>query len=158
PLRLAYLLGSMLSLDVEKEQALLEAQTRAEALRLLHTYLSHEVQVLELRHKIASQAQTEMSREQRDYMLRQQLRAIQEELGEKTRKRADREDLRKRLAEATLPDEVRKEAERELSRLDRLPAAAPDYQVTRTYLELVLELPWRKSTADVLDLARARQV
>src|SRR5262249_50441298 len=80
PLRLVYLLGSMLSLDVLKEQALLEAPTRAEALRLMHGYLSHEVQVLELRQKITSQAQTEMTKEQRDYMLRQQMRAIPEEL------------------------------------------------------------------------------
>src|SRR5262249_22866314 len=79
PLMLAYLIGSMLSLDVEREQALLEAPTRLEALRLLHGYLANELRVLELRQKIASQAQTEMSKEQREYMLRQQLRAIQDE-------------------------------------------------------------------------------
>jgi ATP-dependent Lon protease len=158
PLRFAYLLGSMLGLDVTKEQALLEAPTRAEALRLLHGYLSHEVQVLELRQRIASQAQTEMSKEQREYMLRQQLRAIQEELGEKNPEKAEVDLLRQRLLEADLPEEVRKEAERELSRLERLPPAAPDYQVIRTYLELVLELPWRKSTEEVIDLAKARQI
>jgi ATP-dependent Lon protease len=158
PLRLAYLLGSMLSLDVTKEQALLEAATRAEALQLLYNYLSHEVQVLELRQKIASRAQTEMSKEQREYMLRQQMRAIQEELGDKNPEKAELESLRERLKEADIPDEVRKESERELSRLDRMPSAAPDYQLTRTYLEYVLELPWRKTTPDILDLARARQV
>jgi ATP-dependent Lon protease len=158
PLRLAYMLGSMLSLDVAKEQALLEAGTRAEALRLLHGYLSHEVQVLDLRQKITSRAQTEMSKEQRDYMLRQQMRAIQDELGEKSPEKAEALALRQRLAEADLPDEVRKEVERELSRLERTPPAAPDYQLTRTYLDLILELPWRKSTTDVLDLARARTI
>jgi ATP-dependent Lon protease len=158
PLQLAYLLGSMLSLDVGREQALLEAPTRLEALRLLHGYLTHEVQVLELRQKITSQAQTEIGKEQRDYMLRQQLRAIQEELGEKNPEKAEVDELRRRLGEVELPDEVRKEAERELTRLERLPAAAPDFQVIRTYLELVLELPWRKSTEDVIDLAHARQV
>src|SRR5262249_30783714 len=158
PLRLAYLLGSMLGLDVTKEQALLEAATRAEALRLLHGYLAHEVQVLELRHHIASQAQSEMSKEQREYMLRQQMRAIQDELGEKTPEKAEVDLLRQRLAEADLPDEVRKEAERELTRLERLPPIAPDHQVARTYLELILELPWRKSTAEGIDLAKARQV
>ncbi len=158
PLHLVYLMGSMLSLDVAKEQALLEAPTRAEALRLMHGYLSHEVQVLELRHKIASQAQTEMGKEQRDYLLRQQLRAIQEELGEKNPEKAEVEELRRRLKEADLPDDVRKESERELTKLERLPTAAPDHQLTRAYLELILELPWRKSTEDVLDLARARQV
>jgi ATP-dependent Lon protease len=158
PLRLVYLLGSMLSLDVPKEQALLEAPTRAEALRLLHAYLSHEVQVLELRQQITSRAQTEMSKEQRDYMLRQQMRAIQEELGDKTPEKAEVEALRQRLAEADLPEDIRTEAERELDRLERLPPAAPDYQVIRAYLDLILELPWRKSTTDILDLGRARQI
>src|SRR4029079_5123101 len=128
--------------DVQREQALLEAPTRLEALRLLHSYMAHEVQVLELRHKIATQAHSEMSKEQRDYMLRQQLRAIQEELGEKSPEKAEVEALRQRLQEADLPDEVRKEAGRDLSRLERLPAMAPDHQVTRSHLELVLELPW----------------
>jgi ATP-dependent Lon protease len=158
PLRLAYLIGSMLSLDVAKEQALLDAATRIDALRLLHSYLSHEVQVLELRHQIASQAQTEMGKEQREYFLRQQMRAIQDELGETSPEKAELAELRRRLAEAELPDEVRKEAERELNRLERTPSAAPDYQLTRTYLELVIELPWKKSTTDVIDLAKVRQV
>jgi ATP-dependent Lon protease len=158
PLRLAYLLASMLSLDVAKEQAVLEALTRADALRLLHGYLAHEVQVLELRQHIASRASTEMSREQRDYMLRQQMRAIQEELGEKNPEKAEVDALRQRLVEAGLPEEVRKEAERELSRLERLPPAAPDYQVIRTYIDLILELPWSKRTQDDLDLNHARNV
>jgi ATP-dependent Lon protease len=158
PLHVLFLLGSMLSLDVPREQALLEASTRAEALRLLHGYLAHEVQVLELRHKIATQAQTEMSKQQREYMLRQQMQAIQNELGEQTPEKAEMDELRRRLTEADLPDDVRKEAERELRRLERLPPAAPDYQLTRTYVELVLELPWKKTTEDVIDLPRARQV
>jgi ATP-dependent Lon protease len=157
-LRLCYLLGSMLGLDVAKEQALLEAPTRADTLRLLHGYLGHEVQVLELRQRIASQAQTEINKEQRDYLLRQQLRAIQDELGETTPEKAEVELLRQRLREADLPDEVRKEAERELVRLERLPPIAPDHQVARTYLELILELPWRKSTEEVIDLPKARQI
>jgi ATP-dependent Lon protease len=158
PLMLAYLIGSMLSLDVPREQALLEATTRLEALRLLHGYLAHELRVLELRQKIANQAQTEMSKEQREYMLRQQLEAIQQELGEKSPESQETEELRRRFDEADLPDEARKEVERDLRRLERLPTAAPDYQITRTYLELVLELPWRRSTDDVLDLKRAQQV
>jgi len=99
-----------------------------------------------------------MSREQRDYFLRQQLRAIQDELGEKTPEKAEVDSLRDRLNEADLPESVRKEAERDLNRLERLPAQAPDYQVTRTYLELVLELPWKKRTPDLLDLNHARDV
>ncbi len=158
PLRLAYLVGSMLSLDVQKEQALLEASTRAEAFRLVHGYLSHELQVLELRHKINTQAQSEMTKQQRDYFLRQQMQAIQQELGESTPEKAEVEELRRRLAEADLPDEVRKEAERELTRLERLPPIAPDFQVIRTHLDLILELPWKKSTQDVIDLKATRQV
>jgi ATP-dependent Lon protease len=158
PLRLAYMLGSMLSLDVAKEQALLEAPTRLEALRLLHGYLTHELQVLEVRQRINTQAQTEMNKQQRDFVLRQQLRAIQDELGEKNPEKAEVDELRRRLDESVLPEAVRKEAERELARLERMPAAAPDFQVTRSYLDLILELPWTKATQDVIDLANARDV
>ena len=153
-----YLLASMLGLGLPPAQQLLEATTRKAALELVHGHLRHEAQVLELRQKIASQAQTEMGREQREYLLRQQMRAIQEELGEQSPEQADAVELRKRLEEADLPDEPRKEATRELGRLERLPTAAPDYQITRAYLELILELPWRKCTEDNLDLAHARQV
>ncbi|HEX2277015.1 MAG TPA: endopeptidase La [Candidatus Tectomicrobia bacterium] len=158
PLRLVYLLGSMLSLDLVKEQSILEAPTRADALRLMHGYLTYEVQVLELRQKIAGQAQSEMSREQREYFLRQQLRAIQQELGEQNSEQTEVALLREQLEKSDLPEEVRKEAERELQRLERLPAASPEHHVVRSYLELVLELPWRKSSESVFDIARARQV
>jgi ATP-dependent Lon protease len=158
PVQQVYLLGSMLSLAVEKEQALLEATTRVAALRLMHEFLTHEVQVLELRQEIANEARTEMSREQREYLLRQQMQQIQQELGEQSPEQAEAAELRRRFEEVELPENVRKEAARDLTRLERMPPAAPDYQLTRTYLELVLELPWMKSTEDILDLARARQV
>ncbi len=158
PLHQAYLLASMLNLDMQKEQALLEAPTRVAVLRLMHTYLSYEVQVLELRNKIASEAQSEMSREQRDYVLRQQKRAIEEELGEDDPEEAETAELRRRLDEAQLPEDVLKEAMRELNRLERLPQAAPDYQLTRAYLELITELPWNALSDDALDLRRAREV
>ncbi len=158
PLRMAYLLASIFSLDLAKEQELLEAHTRVDALRLAHSFLSHELQVLELRQKIASTARDEMSKEQREYMLRQQLRAIQQELGEKDGDKAEVEMLRERFKEADLPEEAKKEVERELGRLERLPAGAPDYHVTRTYLEFVLDLPWNKTTEDNLDIGHARTV
>jgi ATP-dependent Lon protease len=157
-LRLVYTLGPMFSLELEKEQALLEAPTVADCLRLMHSYLAQELQVLELRSKIANEAQSEMSREQREYLLRQQLRAIQKELGGENPEQSEIELLRDRLEKADLPEEVRKEAERELGKLEKLPPAAPDYHVTRTYLEFLLELPWKKSTEDVLDISRARQI
>ncbi len=158
PLRLAYLLASIFSLDLAREQKLLEAETRVDALRLMHSYLAHELQVLELRQKIASNARDEMSKEQREYLLRQQLRAIQQELGEKDADKAETEMLRERFEKANLPEEAKKEVERELARLERLPTGAPDYHVTRTYLEFVLDLPWNASTEDNLDIAHARQV
>jgi ATP-dependent Lon protease len=158
PLRLAYLLASIFSLDIAREQKLLEAETRVDALRLMHSYLAHELQVLEIRQKIASNARDEMSKEQREYLLRQQLRAIQQELGEKDPDKAEVEMLRERFQKANLPEEAKKEFERELGRLERLPAGAPDYHVTRTYLEFVLDLPWSTTTEDNLDIAHARQV
>jgi ATP-dependent Lon protease len=158
PLRLSFVLASMFSFDADKCQSLLEAPSRAEALRMLHRYLMHEVQVLELRNKINTEARTEMSKEQHDYLLRQQMRAIQQELGEKGGEQAEAEQLRERLEKAGLPEDILKEAKRELDRLEKLPPSAPDYNVIRTYLDYVLELPWTKSTEDSLDIARARQV
>ena len=157
-LRLVYTLAPMFSLELEKEQALLEAGTVADCLRLMHAYLSHELQVLQLRSKIANEAQSEMSKEQRDYLLRQQLRAIQKELGDENPEQSEIALLRERFSKADLPEDVRKEVERELARLERLPSASPDYNVIRTYLDIVLELPWKTATEDVLDIARARQI
>ncbi len=158
PLLFAYVAASLLNVDAKKQQALLEAQTVADALRLLHIYLTYELQVLELRVKIADRAESEMGKEQREYMLRQQLRAIQQELGERSPEQADAEMMRTRLEEVDLPEHVRKEAERELNRLERIPFGSPEQNVIRTYLELILELPWTQASPDVLDLARARQV
>jgi ATP-dependent Lon protease len=159
PVRLAYFLGSILNLGVEQEQKMLEADTADELLRLAHTYLARELEIIQLRSKIATEAQSEMDKAQRDYVLRQQMKAIQKELGDdEGGERAEAEMLRERLAEADLPDEVRTEAERELKRLEKLPAAAPDYHVIRTYLDYVLELPWRKSSVDKLDLTEARKI
>ncbi len=158
PIRVVYLLSSIIHLDLEKEQTLLEAQSVADAYRLLHNYLTRELQVLEIRSSISSKARDEMSKEQRDYVLRQQMRAIQDELGEQDADRAEAEELRKKLADAGLPDEVRKEAERELKRMERLPAASPEYNVIRTWLDIVIELPWNKTIEDNLDIAHARTV
>ena len=156
--RLAYFLGSVLELEVSQEQAMLEADTETDLLRLMHTYLAREVEVLEIRSKIANQAQEELGKAQRDYILREQMKQIQKELGDTDPEQAESRLLRERLDKADLPEDVRTEAERELRRLERLPAAAPDYHVIRTYLEWVLDLPWMKSTDDNLDLNNARLV
>jgi ATP-dependent Lon protease len=158
PLRLAYMIASIMNLETAREQALLEAPTRTEALRMVHGWLSHEVEVLELRNKITEEARGEMSREQREYILRQQKRAIEQELGEKNPEQAEVESLREKLAKADLPEDVRKEAERELGRLEKIQAASPEHNVIRTWLEYVIELPWNKRSEDNLDIARARQV
>ena len=159
PVRLAYFLGSILNLGVDEEQKMLEANTADELIRLANINLARELEILQLRSKIASEAQTEMDKAQRDYVLRQQIKAIQKELGEdESGEAAEAEMLRERLAKADLPDDVRTEAERELKRLEKLPAAAPDYHVIRTYLDYVLELPWRKSSEDKLDLVEARRI
>ena len=156
--RLAYFLGSVLDLTVTQEQALLEADTESEVLNLMHTYLAREVEVLEIRSKIANQAQEELGKAQRDYILREQMKQIQKELGESEPEQAEALLLRERIEKADLPDEVRAEAERELKRLERLPTAAPDYHVIRTYLDWILDLPWKKSTDEALDLNNAQSV
>jgi len=159
PIRLAYFLGSILSLGVEKEQQMLEANTVDELMHLAHDFLAREVEIIRLRSKITSEAQTEMDKAQRDYVLRQQMKAIQKELGEdETGELAEAAQLRERLAKADLPDDVRKEAGRELGRMEKLPAMAPDYHVIRTYLDFILELPWKKSSEDRLDLNEAQKV
>jgi ATP-dependent Lon protease len=159
PVRLAYFLGSILTLGVEEEQKMLEADTADELMRLANINLARELEILQLRSKIASEAQTEMDKAQRDYILRQQIKAIQKELGEdESGEAAEAELLRERLAKADLPEEVRIEAERELKRLERLPSAAPDYHVIRTYLEFIIEIPWKKSSEDKLDLDEARRI
>jgi ATP-dependent Lon protease len=158
PVVLAYRLGTLLNLDLEKQQALLEAGTRKEVLQLMNTYLTREVEILEVRRKIAGEAQAEMDKAQREYILRQQMRAIQKELGEEEPEQAEAKMLRERLEATDLPEEARKEADRELKRMERLPSAAPEYHVIRTYIEWILDLPWRVSTEDNLDLDHAEVV
>lgn len=157
PLRMVFLLGSMMSLSVEREQSLLEAETKVDALRLLHKYLWHEVQVLELRSKITSEARSEMSKEQREYMLRQQMKAIHQELGE-GEEGSEIQQLRDQLARITLPEQAKKEVDRELKKLERTNANSPDHQVTRGWIEYVLDLPWNTTTEDNLDIANARAI
>jgi ATP-dependent Lon protease len=158
PLQLAFLVGSVMNLDVEKEQSLLETSTRIEGLRMVLGWLSHEVDVAELRAKVTEKAKSEMSKEQRDYVLRQQKKAIEQELGENNPDQAEAENIRERLAKADLPEDIRKEADRELERLEKINSASPEHNVIRTWLEYVIELPWNKRSEDNLDLKRAREI
>lgn len=160
PVQLSYFLASVLDLGVETEQKMLEAETADALLMLTHGALAKELEIMQIRSKIANEAQGEMDKAQRDYILRQQLKAIQKELGEgdENGEKAEAAQLRERLETADLPEEIRKEAERELKRMEQLPQAAPDYHVIRTYLEYVLELPWKKSSEEKLDLNEARKI
>ncbi len=159
PVQLTYFLASVLDLGVENEQKMLESNSADELLNLAYRFLTREVEIMQIRTKIATEAQTEMDKSQRDYILRQQKKAIEKELGEdETGEKAEANQLRERLETADLPEEVRKEAERELKRMEQLPQAAPDYHVIRTYLEYILEFPWKKASADKLDLIEAAKI
>ncbi|MGQ9426106.1 endopeptidase La [Gilvimarinus sp. F26214L] len=158
PLDHVYVLASLLKLNLAQQQAIHEARTRLQALRLAHEYLNHEVQVLTIQQEIAKQAASNVSQEQRHYMLRKQMAAIQKELGEQNPEEAEVEELRQQLEDARLPDAAETVVQRELERLQRTPPAAQDHQLLRAYLELIAELPWNKSTEDKLDLQRAREI
>ncbi len=159
PVQLSYFLGSVLDLGDDNEQQMLEAESIDALLTVTYAALAKEVEIMEIRTKIATDAQSEMDKAQRDYVLRQQLKAIKKELGEdETGEQAEAEQLRERLETADLPEHVAKEANRELNRMEQLPQSAPDYHVIRTYLEYVLELPWKKSSEEKLDLKEARKI
>ncbi len=160
PSALCHLVASTLrTLKTEERQQILEEVDVERRLRLVSGILNRELEVFELGSKIQSQVQSEMEKGQREYFLRQQLKAIQQELGESDPEQAEIQELRERLdALGKLPDEARKAADRELGRLERLPAAAAEYGVIRTYLEWILTLPWNVTTVDDLDLEHARAV
>jgi endopeptidase La len=155
-LRLAYLLGSLLDMKPDDKQKLLEEHRLVVKLQAVSAALTREISLLELKGKIESQAQQEMSDAQRQYYLRQQLKAIQEELGEK--EGSETSALRARLGEAKLPEHVAAAASREVDRLERMTPASPEYQMIRGYLDWVLEVPWTATTPDRLDPIEARRV
>ncbi len=156
PLRIAYLLASLLDMKPEDKQRLLEENSISVKLDAVAAALSREIDVLELKGRIESRAEKEMSDQQRQYMLRQQLKAIQSELGEGDT--GESVELHKRIDEAALPPNVQEVATKEVARLDRMTPAAPEYQMIRTYLDWLLEIPWAKRTEDRLDPIEARKV
>jgi ATP-dependent Lon protease len=158
PSALAHLIAGALRITTEDKQELLEELDVARRLRRLSEMLARELEVVAIGTKIQSQVQSEIDSSQREFILRQQLKAIQEELGERDPAEAEMEDLRDQLAAIELPEEVRKQTDRELSRLEKLPQAAAEHGVIRTYLEWIASLPWDKRTADDLDLVHARAV
>jgi ATP-dependent Lon protease len=158
PSTLTHLIAGALRLRTEEKQELLEETDVSKRLRRLSEILARELEVVAIGSKIQSQVQSELDKGQREYFLRQQLKAIQEELGEADEAAAEAKELREQLASMELPEEVRKQVDRELSRLERLQPAMAEYGVVRSYLEWIASLPWDKSTEDNLDLQHAREV
>jgi ATP-dependent Lon protease len=156
PLRVAYLLSSLLDMKAEEKQQILEQNDLTAKLQAVATALNREIALLEMKTKIESAAQQEMTDAQRQYYLRQQLKAIQDELGEG--EKTEIQELRSRLAAANLPDDVMKVAQREADRLERMTPASPEYQMIRTYIDWVLDVPWSVTTEDRLDPVAARRV
>jgi ATP-dependent Lon protease len=158
PSALCHLVASTLRLKTEEKQQLLEQDNVEKRLRAVLVILNRELEVAELGSKIQNQVQSEMESTQREYFLRQQLKAIQEELGEADPEQAEITELRDRANEVALPEEARKAVDRELARLEKRPAASAEYGVIRTYVEWIISLPWDKETQDNLDLVQAREV
>jgi ATP-dependent Lon protease len=158
PLRLAYFVANHVRLSVEHRQDILELPGPREKLERLLGLMGHELEVLELGRKIQSQAEESIGKSQREYFLREQLKAIQRELGELNEEQAENAELRERIEKAGLSAEALREAQRELTRLERIPTASPESSVIRTYLELLVSLPWNVSTEGELDVAKAREI
>ena len=158
PLRLAYFVATVVPLDLAARQALLELDPVPAKLRRLVDLLQKELAVRELGRKIASDTEERLTKKQRDFYLREQLRSIQRELGEEDEAASDVSALRRRVEEAALPEEARREAERELARLAGLSPASPEHGMIHTYLEWLVSLPWNKEDAGAIDILRARRV
>ncbi len=156
--QVVYVIATFVQMDLELRQKLLELDSVREKMQQLSTFLTHELEILELGKKIQTSAQEEMGKMQREYLLREQLKAIQRELGEESEEQATVNELREKIDEAKMPEEALKEANRELSRLEKLPTVSPEYSIIRTYLELLASLPWSTSTGERIDVPHARQI
>jgi len=158
PLHLAYYIANHTRLTTEQRQEILEVDSAKAKLERLLAHMAHELEVLELGRKIQSQAEESMGKAQREYFLREQLKAIQRELGELDSELGELGELRERIVKAGLPPEAQREADREIARLERIPSASPESSVIRTYLELIVSLPWNTSTGGEVDVVAARAI
>ena len=156
--QLAYLVASSMRLEMNDAQLLIEIDSVQDKLLRLTKHLHNEVEVMELGNKIQSQAQGEMEKMQKDFFLREQIKAIQKELGDEDEQEADIRELEERIAAAGMPEEAHKESLRELNRMRRMPIQAAEYSVIKTYLDLMVSLPWQQTTEDNLDIMHAREV
>jgi ATP-dependent Lon protease len=158
PLQTAYTIANFQRMDIRDSQEILEIDSVADKLKKLIGLLVREAEVLQLGQKIQNEARGEIEKVQREYFLREQMKAIQKELGEKDEQAAEAEEFRKKIDDAKMPEEADKQARRELERLSRLPSAAAEYGVIRSYLDWLVSLPWSKSTPDNLDIGHARKI
>ncbi len=158
PLQTVYTISNFQRMDLEEAQALLELDSTSDKLHKLVGILTHEVEVLEMGQKIQNEARSEIDKVQREYFLREQLKAIQRELGEADEQTAEVEEFRQKIATAQMPEEAEKQAKRELERMGHLPTAAAEYGVIRTYLDWLVSIPWSVITPDNLDISNARNV
>ncbi len=158
PSKLVDLVAAHINFNVQEKQQVLETPLLLTRLEKVHYLLNKELQILELGTKIQNDVQGELNKTQRQYYLREQLKAIKKELGEYEDESSDLEDLREKLAGMEMPDEVRKVAEKEMNRLSRMSPMASEFTVTRTYLDWLLEMPWKISTEDQLDVNQAEKI
>src|SRR4030042_2791897 len=158
PGRLADLIPAFLSISTEEKQQILQTIDVKKRLEMVTKYMNKELQLLEIGNKIQSQVREEMDKSQREYILREQLKALQKELGEGDEKTIEIQELKERIIKAKMPAEVQKVAEKELDRLGKRPVAASEYTVSRTYLDWLVELPWSINTEDNLDIKSAEKV
>ena len=157
PYHIAYLIASQLNLSVDQEQAILEIEELKPMMRKVTEELAKRLETVEMSNQIQKAVKEDMDDKQREFFLRQQMKAIRKELGEDD-EHADINDLKERVAKAQLGEEPRKAAEKELDRLSRIPPSSPEYTVARTYLEWILDLPWEISTTDSLDVEEAQRI
>jgi ATP-dependent Lon protease len=158
PSKLADLIASNLNLSTNQKQEILEIANVNDRLKRLTSLIAKEIEVLEMSKKIQSEAASEMGKSQREYILREQLKAIQKELGETDDRTVELEDFRKKIDEAKMPAEAKEVADKELDRLSKMNPSAAEYTVSRTYLDWLVSLPWSISTQDVLDIKQAEKV
>jgi ATP-dependent Lon protease len=158
PLQTAYTITNFQRIDLADAQSILEFDSTSDKLRKLIALLARELEVLQLGQKIQNEARSEIDKVQRDYFLREQLKAIHKELGEKDEQAVEVDEFRKRIEQAVMPEEAAKMAKRELDRLSKLPTAAAEYGVIRTYLDWLTSVPWSASTTDNLEITHAREV
>jgi len=158
PGTLADMIASTINISTEDKQKILEIEDAKMRLKEVNRLANHQLQILELGNKIQSQVKGDMEKSQREYYLRQQLKAIQEELGEKDETTVEIDEYKAKIEEKNLPEEAKKEAERELGRLSRMHPSSAEFTVASTYLDWITSLPWHESTDDTLDIKKARKI